>query len=141
MRNTEGIDIGTTLNAVLLLDLVFHGEAVAVPPEAPAHLLAAHRLESGDDIFDGSAEQMTVVRKTRCKRRPVVEAKNLTSLSHCNTTLKHILSVPVLEDSFLEIREMLLRIDGVKMHSHGRIADGRSACMFRLFCTLKFLTK
>mmetsp|Transcript_5181 Transcript_5181/g.10350 ORF Transcript_5181/g.10350 Transcript_5181/m.10350 type:complete len:313 (+) Transcript_5181:2205-3143(+) len=45
----------------LLIDLVLHGEAVAIPAGAAGHVEVAHAGVAGHDVFDGAGEDVAVV--------------------------------------------------------------------------------
>src|SRR5512136_1727844 len=59
-----------------LLDLEFHGQAVAVPPRYVWNDLAAvHDMISEERIFDYAREHVTYVRVVVCGRRALAENK------------------------------------------------------------------
>ncbi|KAL7468630.1 hypothetical protein ACHAXS_008852 [Conticribra weissflogii] len=57
----------------LLVDLVLHGEAVAVPAGAARDVAVAHAGVAGDDVFDGAGEDVAVVGQAGGEGGAVVE--------------------------------------------------------------------
>lgn len=61
----------------LLIDLVFDGEAVAIPSGAAGDVMAGLAGVAGYDIFDGAGEDVTEVGKTGGEGWAVVEGEFL----------------------------------------------------------------
>jgi len=57
----------------LLVDFVFDGETVTVPSCAALDCFSSHGCVAGDDVFDGSSEDVAVVRKTGGEGWSIVE--------------------------------------------------------------------
>ncbi len=56
-----GLDLGLAVDVQLLLDLDLDGEAVGVPAGLAGDVVAAHRLEAGEDVLDRAREDVAVV--------------------------------------------------------------------------------
>ena len=88
-------DVVLARDAELLVDLVLHGQAVAVPAKAPVHIVPARGGEPGHNVLHCACEQVAVVRQARGERRPVVEAERLLVLGQLQLRLEGIDRVPV----------------------------------------------
>ena len=66
-------DIGPTPQFELFLGQHLGREPVAVPPEAPLHPAAPHRLVAGHGVLHEAGEEMAVVGEPVGERRPVVK--------------------------------------------------------------------
>ena len=51
----------------------YHRKPVTVPAEPPVHVVAALMRPARHDVLHRPREDVTVVRQTRCERRPVVK--------------------------------------------------------------------
>jgi len=61
----------------LLVDLVLDGEAVAVPSRAAGDVVSGLAGVAGDDVLDGSGEDVSVVGEAGGEGRSVVEGELL----------------------------------------------------------------
>jgi hypothetical protein len=77
LGHAVGLDLRPAVQAELALDQVLDGQTVAVPAEATLDLVALHRPVARDDVFDGTGQEVPIVRQTRGKRRAVVEDEGL----------------------------------------------------------------
>lgn len=46
---------------------------MAIPAEAASDVVTVHGLVPGDDVLDGTGEDVAIVREPRCEGRPVIE--------------------------------------------------------------------
>ncbi|EKD29876.1 MAG: hypothetical protein ACD_78C00231G0002 [uncultured bacterium (gcode 4)] len=105
------LDVFFPRNSHLFLDDVLDRKPVAIPPEPSFHELPLHGLVSRYDIFDGSCQEMTVVRSPGRKRRTVIEIELRSTLADFERFLKGIVRFPVGEDFLFESRKWLARVD------------------------------
>ena len=47
-----------------LVNLILNGDAVGIPAEAAADVVALHGPVAGDDVLDGGAEEVAIVRRS-----------------------------------------------------------------------------
>lgn len=65
-----------------LVDLVLDRQTMTVPTEAAFNIKAALMRKSGNDIFDGSCEQMAIMRQAGRERRSIIEGESATHSVH-----------------------------------------------------------
>ena len=63
----------------LFFHFIFDRKPVAVPAECTFAVFPAHRLVTGDNVLDGSREEVSVMRQPGCERRTVVEYEFIVS--------------------------------------------------------------
>src|SRR6185369_1651259 len=98
-------DVGRSLQTERLLGEIFDGEPMAVPPEAPLDVVAAHAPIARDDVFDGADEKMAVMRRSRRERRAVVKDELATSLAAAVRLVEGIELGPEPEHALLDGRK------------------------------------
>lgn len=70
-------------DAELLVDFVFHGKAVTIPPGAAGDTMGGLAGVAGHDIFDGSGEDVAVVGEAGGERGAIVEGVFLEVFEIC----------------------------------------------------------
>lgn len=60
-------------NIQRFIDFEFNGQTVAIPAEAPFNVIALLMGISSDNVFDGSGQNVSVMRQSGCKRWTIVE--------------------------------------------------------------------
>ena len=99
--DAHGHHIFLALNAELLVDLVLNGQTVAVPTESTVDIVTGRVSVSGDDILDGTCEEMAIVGKAGSEGRAVVEAEGFPALALLEGCLEGVDGAPVSDDLFL----------------------------------------
>ena len=56
-----------------MVDLIFDGQPVAIPPESAFDVMSALRLVACDGVLDGTHQDVAVVGQTRSEWRAIVE--------------------------------------------------------------------
>ena len=79
----------------LLVDLVLHRETVAVPPEAPLHVVARLVRVPRHHVLNRPRQDVTVVRRPRGEGRPVVEVVLRLTLRQLQRRLERVDLLPV----------------------------------------------
>ncbi len=105
--NTELLDFGNASETEFVLHERFNRKSVAVPTETAGNLLALHGPVTRNDILDGTGEQVTVVRKARCKRRTIVEGVRFGFRTAVKGLLEAFVLVPQAEHALFDLREGL----------------------------------
>ena len=72
-RNPVLFNLAFAIQAQFLAKLVFYGQAVTVPSKDAIYVFAIHSLIARDHIFNRPCQQVSVMRQTRRKRRPIVK--------------------------------------------------------------------
>lgn len=70
---TKLLDSFLAREVELLVNFVLNGDPMCVPAKASLNVMALHGPVSGDDIFDGRGEEVSVVRQAGSERRAIVE--------------------------------------------------------------------
>lgn len=97
---------------------------MAVPAEAPRHVVAAHGLVPGHDVLDGAGEDVAVVREPRGEGRAVVEDVLGEVLGALELGVEGLDVGPELEDPLLLAGEREVLPLGDVVHGGGR-EEGR----------------
>ena len=105
--DAEVLDFGNAREAQFVLDEGFNRKAVAVPTETARNLLALHGPVTRNDVLDGTGQQVTVVRKARCKRRAIVESVRGSRRAAVERLLETVVLVPQSEHALFDLREGL----------------------------------
>lgn len=90
----------------LLVDLVFDRQAMAIPPEPPRHMVAIGSLEAGDDVLDGTGEDMAIVGEASGEGRPIVEDVLGPALGELQLRVERIYLTPSLQDLLFLLRKV-----------------------------------
>jgi hypothetical protein len=114
LRDPVLLDLGLGADPELALDLELDRQPVAVPARLAGHPVAAHRAIARIDVLEDAREDVGDVRLSVCGRRPLVEAPGLGSLAGGERAGKDVALAPALEDTLLERRERLLRVDSAE---------------------------
>src|SRR5690606_1818665 len=101
----HGFDLALLGDAELAHGLEFRGKAVSVPAEAAVHLLAAHRLESREQVLGITGEQVPVVGKAVGERRTVVEDSLVASGTLIYGCPEGVVLLPERENACFDVRE------------------------------------
>src|SRR5690606_5813236 len=83
----------------------FSRQAVGVPSEAAVHLLAAHRLESREQVLRVAGQQVTVVRESVGEWWAIVEDPLLASFPLVDGRSERLVPLPERENAGLELGE------------------------------------
>ena len=78
---------------------------MAVPSESSRDAEAFHSFVARDDVFNGSGEQVPIVRQSRSKRGPVIERKQGTIPLFFYRAFRNQLLLPKLKDSLFSFWE------------------------------------
>lgn len=62
-----------TTDIQCLIDFVFDRQTMTIPTEPTFHMIALLMRIPGDHIFNGSSQNVAVMRQSSCKRRSIVE--------------------------------------------------------------------
>ena len=103
--DTELLDFGNASETEFVLHQGFNRKAVAVPTETAGNLLALHGPVTRNDILDGTGKQVTVVRKTRCKRRAIVESVRFSFRTGVQRLLERFILIPQAEHTLFNLRK------------------------------------
>ena len=71
---------------------------MAVPAEAPCHVVAAHGLVARDDVLDRAGQEVTVVRQARRERRAIIKHVLRTALAQFKRSLERPVLIPEGQD-------------------------------------------
>src|SRR5690606_34613453 len=112
----ETLDVLAGMQVQILLDLELDREPVAVPPEAPLHVLAAHRPVARDHVLDRPGEEMAVVRQSGRERRAVAEGPEIVPILFLDAPLEDPPFLPEGEHFPLERREIDRRRGLFELH-------------------------
>ncbi len=118
-RNAKSFDGGCAGQLFCLLDLVFHGQTMAVPPKAADHIVPFHRLVAEDNIFDRPRQNVAIVRQSSCEGRPVVKGKVGLVFPFFQRFFENALLLPEVEDALFPFgdRFFLIRLKHRKNYS------------------------
>ena len=127
------VDLGLVLDAELLLRFEFGRQTMAVPPEPPFDLLAAHGLKPRDEVLDVSGQQVTVVREAVGERRTVVEDKLLGISAVVDTRLERLVVRPRSKHFLLQLGERHAAGLGARdVDTWVSVSDGKSRSLLEL---------
>lgn len=88
------------------VDLVLDGEAVGVPAEAAGDVVPGDGGVAGDDVLDGSGEEMAIMGKACSERGPVVKGEFWETFSELQARLEGIDFPPIGQNLLLLFREV-----------------------------------
>ena len=71
--DTDLFDIALTADLKLFFHLIFNWQPVAIPAETTVNKIPAHGPVARHNIFNGSGQQMAIMRQSGCKRRTVIK--------------------------------------------------------------------
>ena len=114
------LDVVLVLEAELLLDRDLDRQAMAVPAALAVDVVAAHRLEAGEDVLEHAREHVVGARQAVGGRRPLVEDPRLGALAAAHRLVEDVAVAPALEHLLLERGEVLARVYGAVGHGDGR---------------------
>ena len=80
-RCTYLLSLKGRLDIVSLVDLVLNGEAVAIPSESSAAMVAGHGGVSSHDVLDCSCRDVSIMGQTCCEWRSVIKGVWLPALA------------------------------------------------------------
>mmetsp|Transcript_4115 Transcript_4115/g.11945 ORF Transcript_4115/g.11945 Transcript_4115/m.11945 type:complete len:426 (+) Transcript_4115:2554-3831(+) len=118
-------DVGAPLDVELRVDDALHRHAVAVPAEAPLHVVAALVRVAGDYVLDRAREDVAVVGEPRGERRTVVEVEGRLALRLAHRLLEGIDLPPVGQGLLLLRRDVEMcreRLERRRAGSHPLVA-------------------
>ena len=96
--HAELLDVALATDLEVLFDFVFDGQAVAIPPEPAADVVATHGLVAGNDVLDGAGEEMAIVGQPRGEGRPVIKHIFRGAAPLFQRPLENMLGIPKLQD-------------------------------------------
>mmetsp|Transcript_41792 Transcript_41792/g.110426 ORF Transcript_41792/g.110426 Transcript_41792/m.110426 type:complete len:1093 (+) Transcript_41792:362-3640(+) len=102
-------DVGASPDLELRVDDALDRDAVAVPAEAPLHVVAALVRVARDDVLDRAREDVAIVRQPGGERRAVVEVEGRLALRLAQGLLEGVDLCPVGQGTLLLRRE----VDGI----------------------------
>ena len=123
LGNPVALDVVLVVEAELALDLELDRQPVAVPAALAVHLVAAHRLEAGEDVLEHPAQDVVRVGRAVGGRRALVEDELRAALTAPDRLVEDVALAPALEDLLLELGE---RLGGIyrPVAGHGRAILG-----------------
>ena len=104
-------------NSESILGESFNGQTVGVPAETAFNIFATHGLVTGNDVFDRTGKQMSVVRQTGGKRRAIVKNKLFAVFTQFQRFFEGIVFLPKLEDFLFHFREIDLIGNTFEFHN------------------------
>ena len=94
----------------------FDRQTVGIPAEAAFNILAAHGLVTGDDVFDRTGEQVSVVGQTGSERRAVIEDEFFSVFTLVEGFFESVIFLPQLQDLLLHRRKIDLIGNALEFH-------------------------
>lgn len=67
-------NIVRTTDIQCFIDFIFDRQTMTIPSETPFDMIALLMRIPCDHIFNGSSQNVTIMRQSRCKRRPIVKS-------------------------------------------------------------------
>ena len=104
-RDTHLLDFTLLRDAELAHRFEFCGQAVGIPTKSAVHLLAAHGLITGKQIFRIPGEQVAVMGKAIGERRAVVEDPLLAAFPLVDRSAEGVILLPERQDSSFDVGE------------------------------------
>ena len=104
--NADGLANVLLSNPQFLLHAQFHGQSVGVPARLAVNLESLHGLETAERIFNGTREDMVDARMAVGRWRSFKEDKRGTSLAFADTTMEQILTIPLLQNLMVHLRQI-----------------------------------
>ena len=123
-RDAKRFDIFLMFNVKFFLCNILYRQTMTIPSPFPLNLKPAHRPIPRHSILQDIPYNVTIVRCPSCKGRSIIKSISRRSLAICHRLLKYFFLLPKVENLFLHLWQIHLRINFFK---HRRLMKNKKS--------------